>query len=258
MHRKKTMTTIEEKRFTDRAPSAILRTEGIRARSRYEPDDKVDTMKHCKTFGLLNLGTFFFALAYYLFFEPLNIAPGGLGGLAVVVGSLTGLSFGALNIAMNLPGVLLGFRFLGGRRIVMAAYAVFVSSLLIDWGAAMFAPPQIPLLLAAVLGGLCQGLGVGILIAIGGSVGGTALLGQLMQLRLPNVSLGRLFLIMDGVIVLFSLCVFGDLWLFLAAMLSVFLSTQVIDYCQGQRSIRLPFLARLFLPSAKADLDQAA
>ena len=56
------------------------------------------------------IGTFLYAIAVRIFTAPNEIAPGGVTGLATVISYLTGLPIGALSFLINVPLLLLGFR----------------------------------------------------------------------------------------------------------------------------------------------------
>lgn len=185
--------------------------------------------KQCE-FLLVNLGSLFFALAYIFFFEHLNMTPGGLGGLSIILGQLTGISFGKMNVALNIPVILLGLYFLGSKRIWLTAYAVFLSSVLIDLGTWVIPPVDCHIVAATLFGGMLQGAGVGVLFLADASIGGTALIGQLVQLKLPKVKMGNILLVVDGSIVLLNLLVFRDIKLVAVSLFAIFVSTKMIDF----------------------------
>jgi len=187
-------------------------------------------MKKRWEFLLVNLGSLLFALAYIFFFEHLNMTPGGLGGLSIILGQLTGISFGKLNVALNIPVILLGLYFLGAKRICLTAYAIFLSSALIDLGTGVIPPVACHIVAATLLGGMLQGAGVGVLFSAGASIGGTALIGQLVQLKLPKVKMGNILLLVDGSIVLLNLLVFRDIKLAAVSLLAIFVSTKMINF----------------------------
>lgn len=187
-------------------------------------------MKKRWEFLRVNLGSLLFALAYILFFEHLKMTPGGLGGLSIILGQLTGISFGKLNVALNIPAILLGLYFLGTKRICLTAYAVFLSSAFIDLGTWVIPPVNCHIAVATLFGGMLQGAGVGVLFSAGASIGGTALIGQLVQLMLPEVKMGNILLVVDGSIVLLNLLVFRDVKLAAVSLFAIFVSTKMIDF----------------------------
>lgn len=158
------------------------------------------------------------------------MTPGGLGGLSIILGQLTGISFGKMNVALNIPVILLGLYFLGAKRICLTAYAVFLSSVLIDLGTCLIPPVDCHIAVATLFGGMLQGTGVGILFSAGASIGGTALIGQLVQIKLHKVKIGNILLVMDGSIILLNLLVFRDIKLVVVSLFAIFVSTKMIDF----------------------------
>ena len=198
-------------------------------------------LPNVQNFISINLGCLIFSLAYSFVFNANHIVPGGLTGLAIVIQYMSKLSFGILNILLNCPAIIVGLFLLGPRSIVLTIYAIFASSFMIDAGCMV-----LPLLtenrfVAALLGGLIHGLGLGILFNANASIGGTALIGLLINYKLPNVRLGTILLIVDSVIVLISLITFHDIMLALASGLAVFITTVMINQVINQNSVLFQF-----------------
>lgn len=215
-------------------------------------------MKKYRSLFMVNLGCISFALAYILFFERISMTPGGLGGLSIIIGQLTGLSFGTLNVSMNIPVILLGIWLLGWKKVGLTAYAVIVSSALIDLGVSLIPSLSGNLLIAALFGGMLQGTGVGLMLSVGGSVGGTALIGQLISLKLPKLRMGSILLVVDGSIVLLGFFVFGNRLLSLGSLLAIFISTQVIDLVMGRNKLQGILTSFIKTQTAKLMLKKAA
>ncbi len=98
-------------------------------------------------------------------------------------------------------------------------------------------------MLAAVFGGALYGVGIGISFAAGASTGGTDIIGRLIQHKFTTVPIGKLLLLVDGVIILFSLIVFKNIELSLIGIISLFISTYAIDFVIGQLNVsRIAFV----------------
>ena len=175
------------------------------------------------------LGSTLFALGFSLFLEPNDINTGGLSGLAQIAVHVLGFgSVGTFTILLNLPlfitgGIRIGKRFFAGSLLGM-----FLSSALIDLFAAVpFAVQDI--LISAIYGGLLCGLGLGVVFAGGTSTGGSDILVRLLKLRYRNVPIGTISLCFDGIIVILTGIVFGDISKALYSGIVVFICSQIMD-----------------------------
>jgi uncharacterized membrane-anchored protein YitT (DUF2179 family) len=82
---------------------------------------------------LIITGSLIQAVALRIFFIPAQLASGGVSGLAQLVNYFTGWPIGVMVFIGNLPLLLLGWRYLGGRRFAMrTAAAILTLSFLTD------------------------------------------------------------------------------------------------------------------------------
>ncbi len=82
---------------------------------------------------LLLIGALLQSLSMALFYIPGHLAAGGVSGVAQLIGNATGWSVGTLYVFLNLPLLLLGWRYLGGRRFLLRTiFAVLVYSVAMD------------------------------------------------------------------------------------------------------------------------------
>lgn len=84
------------------------------------------------------------------------------------------------------------------------------------------------LLLAAVYGGVIQGIGIGLVFLGRGTTGGTDMMAALLQRKLRHYSIAQIMQFIDGAIVLVGMYVFG-VQKALYAIIAVFLVTKVSD-----------------------------
>lgn len=187
-------------------------------------------------FLMINLGCAIFSLAYILFFNDNCITPGGMAGLSIILEHLTKGPFGLLNLLVNIPGIILGLRILGLKSIALTLYAIAASSVMIDVGNSVIPTLTGNIVIASVVGGVVQGVGLGVLYNANSSIGGTSLLGMLLNLKLPSVRLGTILILMDGCVVLLSLLVFGNPGLTVVSLLAVLLTSKIIDQMINKNS----------------------
>ena len=67
-----------------------------------------------KSYGIIALGSVLFGLAFDWFFDPNQVAMGGITGLAQVINALLpGIPVGVLTIVLNVPLFFAGWRYIG-------------------------------------------------------------------------------------------------------------------------------------------------
>ena len=180
------------------------------------------------------LGSTVTAFAAQYLFDPAGLVTGGVSGLAIVVKYL-GASLGGLNIplwvsnlVLNVPIFLFAWKTDGSRAIARSALGWLIMTVELAVFPAMDIVPD-DLLLTALYGGICFGLGTGLLLAARASTGGTDLLATALHHFLPHYSMGTIMWVLDGAIVLVGAAVFG-VERTLYALISVYLMGKLSDW----------------------------
>jgi uncharacterized membrane-anchored protein YitT (DUF2179 family) len=164
---------------------------------------------------LLIVGTLIAAFGFAVFLAPHNLSAGGMTGVSLIINNYTGWPVGTLYLLLNLPLLALGFRELGRwpfvwRTLIAAAlFALFTD--FFGWLMPQMIdpfPPTDDLLLASVYGGLTGGFGAGLLYRTGSTMGGTGIIGRLIQQR-TGLPLSQSFIYTDGLILAAMGVVFG-------------------------------------------------
>ncbi len=189
----------------------------------------------------LVVGAVISAVAVIVFEVPAQIAPGGISGIAIILNHLVpALPIGLMILIGNIPIQLIAYRFLGGWKVVAATiFTVVLYSLLIDVLTPLFNGYMMShdRLLNAIFGGIIGGIGGGIVLAAGGTLGGTSTLGRILQKRY-GTPLSSSTLYTDGFVVLGAGLVFG-LEGALYAMVTLYVAAATTDYVlEGPSVIR--------------------
>lgn len=176
----------------------------------------------------ITAGSLIYAAGFVYFIEPNRISPGGATGISSIIHELTGFPIGAGILIINIPLFAVAARKLGLRFLTRSAFAMALSSAAMDLP--LFLPPYVEdRLLAALFGSILSGFGLALIYARGAVTGGSDLLGRLIRERLHHISMGRLLLIVDGIIVLTATVVFGNLTTALYSVISIYVTSQVVD-----------------------------
>lgn len=178
---------------------------------------------------LLVGGALILALTLVVFTIPNNIAPGGVSGLATALAAIVPVPVGLMSLLLNVPLFIAALRIQGWRPLIKTAIPTVLLSLFIDWFSLFVPGYSNNILLAAVLGGVGSGIGLGLLFFCGASSGGTDLLSLLVSRRFPNVSLGKLLLAIDAAVVVIAVLIFRDIDVALYSGVTLFVTSKVID-----------------------------
>ncbi len=179
---------------------------------------------------LITLGSGVYALAFAWCYDPNHIGFGGVTGLAQIVNRFAPvLPIGGVVIVLNIPLFLLGWRLLGGRVLVSSLYAMACSSLMIDALNGLFTFAPMETMLAAVIGGVLLGVGLGLVFLQSATTGGTDLLARLLKLKFGWLPMGKLLLCIDLVVIVAVAAAFQSLESGLYGLIGLYISTLVMD-----------------------------
>jgi len=158
--------------------------------------------KSLRDYGLITLGGLLQALAIRLFLVPSNLVNGGVSGLAQLINHYTGLPIGVMTLVGNIPLLLVGWRYLGGRRFTMRTiFAVVLSSAFTDL--LVYVLPKhgvtFDLVLNTLFGGIISGFGYGLVYMGQGTSGGTDILARILR-HYRGISLSASYMITDSAI----------------------------------------------------------
>ena len=188
---------------------------------------------NAKTFAIDVLydivGNVIFSIGLSSFAAPKEIAPGGVSGIAVIVNDLTGVPLGTITMCINIPLILLAWKFLGREFTLKTLKSVFFMSVILNYVA-----PLIPVyggdyILSALLGGVLIGTGLAIVFMRGSTTGGTDILSRLIQLKFRGVPIGKAMMTVDAVILCASVVVFQNIEAGLYGLICIFTSARTLD-----------------------------
>lgn len=183
-----------------------------------------------KSLFYLLTGSFIYSLGTHCFVSPANIAPGGASGLALMVNYICGLPIGVLTMLVNIPLLILAWIYLSRGFAIKTAISCGVCSIILD----MLVAPVFPVyqgerLMCSLFGGIIVGIGMAFVFLSGSTTGGSDILGYILQKKKPYMSIGRALMIVDGVVLVFSIFVFKNIESGLFGLIALYAQTRVID-----------------------------
>lgn len=200
--------------------------------------------KGWKDYLWIIVGSIITAAAINIFLVPYKIAPGGVTGIATVTYYLSGgrLPVGTTMLILNIPLFIFGMRFIGGRFTIRTLFSTIFLSAVIDLTKpftdyftshylinldSMTSNPDY--LLYSIFGGFFMGAGLGFVFRSGATTGGTDLAARIVRHFVPQLTMGQLLLVIDSSVILFAAISFNSFLLALYAILSLYISSKVID-----------------------------
>ena len=170
-----------------------------------------------------------YALSTVLFLAPNSIVAGGISGLAVLFYLLNeNVKIGAILIALNIPILLLGLKLMGWRFILKCLLTIVTLGVITDL-LAIFPPMTNDCILAALYGGICQGIAVGLYVRYEFSSGGTELLGRFLSRKMKFLKIPVCVGILDGIIVVLGAIFTHNPDNMLYALIVIFVSTKISE-----------------------------
>ena len=198
--------------------------------------------KQFYSYFMITIGAAVLAFGLQCFYDPIGLVTGGFSGLAIIVKEVTenlqeagvmlwfeegGIPLWFTNLALNIPVFILAFFLKGPKFIGKTLYGALALSawlyIIPAWDMA-----QGDLLIAAIFGGVCAGAGIGLVIKVGATTGGTDMVSALVQLKFRHYSIVQILQVIDAAVVILGFTTFG-MTPTLYAIIGIIVQTKVAD-----------------------------
>lgn len=173
------------------------------------------------------IGSFIFAAGVNTFIISADLGEGGVTGLAIVLYYAFHLSPGITNFVLNAILIAVGYRYLSKRSMYLTIVATILISLFLELTGSWHIETG-NILVNAVFGGSCVGLGIGIIVLAGGTTAGTTILAKIAAKYL-DVSTPYALLFFDLIVVAISMTVI-PIASALVTIISLYIGTKVMDF----------------------------
>ena len=175
------------------------------------------------------LGAVIYAFAFQFFLYPNAIVSGGVTGIAMIINAFTGWPVGMMIIAMNIPLFIVSWRHFGLSFLIGSLAGMGLSSVLVDLLAISdFVATQDPML-AAIIGGVIKGAGLGLIYYVGASTAGIDILAKMFRQKYPQINFGTMILILDTVIIVAYAAALQRYESAMYSLIAMFVVSKVID-----------------------------
>ena len=179
---------------------------------------------------IITLGCALYAGGITVFVEPNPIAPGGATGIAMIVHDFWKfIPIGVTIIFINIPLIIMGFIYFRMDFVIKTTYSIIVSSVMIDLFVTYLPFYQGDTILSALAGGVISGAGLASIMMRGATTGGTDIVAKLVNRKFRYLSVGRLMLLVDALIVILSAVVHKSFETVLYSILFLFTLSVIMD-----------------------------
>ena len=182
-----------------------------------------------QSLGLV-VGCIFMSIGINMFFKPYTIAPGGLSVLSLVLGKLTGLPIPVVMLAIGIPLVIFSIKILGVKDSIKTLIGMTVFSIVLGVTSSLsnFDVTK-DVLLCSISGALCLGIGLGIVLKMDASTGGTDLIALMLNRAFPSVPLSKFMVILDGMVVISAGIASKNLETALYSGVALYIIVKIVD-----------------------------
>lgn len=195
-------------------------------------------------YALVVAGTGCLAFAIQCLYDPVELVTGGFTGLSIIIKNVTlrwlegGIPLWLSNLILNIPVFVIGY-FLKGKNFI--GKTLFGTLLLSGW---LYVIPPIGLaegdyMIASIFGGVLAGIGIGLVLKAGATTGGTDMVASLLQIKIRHYSIVQIMQVLDNLIVIAGLFIFGmrpALYSVIAIVVASYVSNMVLEgsnYAKG-------------------------
>ncbi len=175
------------------------------------------------------VGCSIYSAAVIMFTEPNKLSPGGVTGVALILNHLFSLPTGLMVFIINIPLIISGLVVFGKRFIVNTAVATAIMSITLEVMRYVVTPYYTDGILASLFGGIMMGAGLALVFLRGATTGGTDIAAKLINHKFRFVSIGRLILFMDLLVVAASAYIYRNFQSALYSIVSIYAASRVMD-----------------------------
>ncbi|MDU7757501.1 MAG: YitT family protein [Staphylococcus epidermidis] len=176
---------------------------------------------------LVMIGSFIFSAGINAFVISGNLGEGGVTGIAIVLYYAFHISPAITNFVLNAILIIVGYKYLSKRSTYLTIFATVLISIFLSLTETWHVETG-NVVINAVFGGTCVGLGIGIIVLAGGTTAGTVILARIVNKYL-DISTPYALLFFDLIVVLISLTEI-PLAKCLVTVMSLYIGTKVMEF----------------------------
>ena len=176
------------------------------------------------------VGSFLIAVGIYNFATASEFPVTGITGIAQVLYIYFGLPIGTMTTIINIPIILACVRVLGVKFVLKSMKTLLISNFFMDVVAPLLPIYEGDLMLSSICMGLLAGLGYGLIFMRDSSTGGLDFISLTIRALKPHMSLGRIIVIVDCIVLLgCGLLLGGNVDKIIYGLIATYIVSVVVD-----------------------------
>jgi len=136
---------------------------------------------------MIMIGCGIYGLSLDMISVPNQLTDGGISGITLLLRHFWGINMGLSSLLLNIPLIILGYRFMGKRLLAYTIWGTLWLSFFLWFWRLIPIIYQLnlehDLFLSAILAGTLSGLGLGLVFRYNGTSGGTDIIARIMQMK---------------------------------------------------------------------------
>lgn len=179
-------------------------------------------------FMFLLFGCILLSVSINVFLTPNKISAGGISTIGTVLLHIFGIKMSLTNLIFNAILFIFGYKSLGKYAIIQTSAGILLLSVCLEF-TSHIQPYFENELIGVLSGGVLMGVGVGMIVKTGASTGGSDFAGLILKKLMPHISLAKLIMIIDCVIVILAGIVFKSYTVTVYSIIALYVSSIITD-----------------------------
>lgn len=181
---------------------------------------------------MITIGTSLYAFGFVTVNIADRLAEGGVAGITLLLKFLLGINPALSTILINIPLLIIGYRYLGKKSLIYTIYGTLILSFWIwIW---QIIPVSLnihhDLFIAAILAGIIGGFGLGLVYRFNGTTGGTDIIARIFEKKM-GTPMGQSLFALDVCVLVASLT-YIDLRRMMYTLVCSFVFSKVVNFIQ--------------------------
>ena len=212
--------------------------------------ENIKIWNEVKDYLLITLGLFLYTFGWTVFLLPYQIVTGGVTGIAAIVFYATKIPIVYTYFAINVCLLVVALKILGFKFMIKTVYAILMLSFMLWMAQKLMTNPDGTMyqvlgrgqdFMSLIIGCTFTGSALAIVFLNNGSTGGTDIVAAVVN-KYHNISLGRVLVYVDLLIIGSSYPIFQDWRKIVFGLCTMVIENFVLDYVMNARRESVQFM----------------